>query len=198
MPLVVEHDKRRKEILEKAFDIFIEEGFENVTLQMIASECGITRTLLYSYFKNKQDIFSYSIKQLTDEVEKRISAYSKDPLLNSIEALKKTVDCVLDTCSANYKLFYVLLPYLLNFNKESEDYTVRIRHRIIKLRHILSYIIINGIKKGEIKNDKVKEINDTLYTLIEGAVLNIAILKQQDVEETKKVASFTIDKITQG
>ena len=58
MSIVVEHEKRRWEILEKALDVFMEEGFEDVTFQKIADRCGITRTTLYIYFKNKREIFN--------------------------------------------------------------------------------------------------------------------------------------------
>ena len=54
MSIVVAHEKRRAEILEKTLDVFVDEGFEDVTFQKIADRCGITRTTLYIYFKNKK------------------------------------------------------------------------------------------------------------------------------------------------
>ena len=73
MAIVVEHEKRRFEILEKALDIFVEEGYEDATFQKIADRCGITRTTLYLYFKNKREIFVWSIKQLTEGTRARPS-----------------------------------------------------------------------------------------------------------------------------
>ena len=64
MAIVVEHDKRKQEILQKSLDVFIEEGYEDATFQKIADRCGITRTTLYIYFKNKHEIFLGSIKEL--------------------------------------------------------------------------------------------------------------------------------------
>jgi AcrR family transcriptional regulator len=52
MYIVVEHEKRQREILEKALDVFIDEGYENATFQKIADRCAIMRTTLYIYFKN--------------------------------------------------------------------------------------------------------------------------------------------------
>lgn len=72
MAIVVEHDKRKHEILEKSLDLFAEEGYEDVTFQKIADRCGITRTTLYIYFKNKREIFLWSIKQLTGALEAEI------------------------------------------------------------------------------------------------------------------------------
>ncbi|MDR2521774.1 MAG: TetR/AcrR family transcriptional regulator, partial [Spirochaetaceae bacterium] len=33
MSIIIEHEKRKCEILEKALDVFIEDGFENATIQ---------------------------------------------------------------------------------------------------------------------------------------------------------------------
>ena len=72
MAIVVEHDKRKHDILKKSLEVFIEEGYEDVTFQKIADRCGITRTTLYIYFKNKREIFLWSIKQLTNDVEQEL------------------------------------------------------------------------------------------------------------------------------
>ena len=87
MAIVVEHDKRRHEILEKALDVFIDEGYEDVTFQKIADRCGITRTTLYIYFKNKREIFLWSIKQLTAAIEQVLRATITDPELSCETAL---------------------------------------------------------------------------------------------------------------
>ncbi|MCL2174616.1 MAG: TetR/AcrR family transcriptional regulator, partial [Treponema sp.] len=58
MAIAVEHEQRRKKILEKALTVFMDDGFEDATFQKIADRCGITRTILYLYFKNKKEIFT--------------------------------------------------------------------------------------------------------------------------------------------
>ena len=69
MAAIVEHDKRKEEILQKSIEIFVSEGYKNVTIQKIADHCGITRTTLYIYFKNKHEIFMCSIKRVTKKIE---------------------------------------------------------------------------------------------------------------------------------
>ena len=87
MAIVVEHEKRKREILEKSFQLFIEDGYEDVTYQKIADKCGITRTTLYIYFKNKREIFLWSIKQLTNDVEQELIGIIKNNQIDSIECL---------------------------------------------------------------------------------------------------------------
>jgi AcrR family transcriptional regulator len=77
MSILVEHDKRRQEILKKALEVFVDEGFENATFQKIADRCGITRTTLYIYFKNKKEIFNYSLKELLQRVEQAVAGQKR-------------------------------------------------------------------------------------------------------------------------
>ena len=60
MTVLVDHQERRKMILERAFELFAEEGFSGVTYQKIADRCGISRTSIYKYFKDKDQIFIFA------------------------------------------------------------------------------------------------------------------------------------------
>jgi AcrR family transcriptional regulator len=48
---------RRKEILEKATDCFIQFGFNKTTLDEIGEAIGFNKAALYYYFKNKEELF---------------------------------------------------------------------------------------------------------------------------------------------
>ena len=109
MAIVVEHDKRKHEILQKSLDVFIDEGYEDATFQKIADRCGITRTTLYIYFKNKHEIFLGSIKELLSELEVILLEIAKDSKLTAKEALIKILHEIIKQCSYNKKLFSVLL-----------------------------------------------------------------------------------------
>ena len=75
MAIVVEHEKRKKEILDKALDLFMENGYEDVTFQKIADKCGVTRTTLYIYFKNKKEIKRNSGKKYWSDSRKDSTGY---------------------------------------------------------------------------------------------------------------------------
>lgn len=156
MAIVVEHDKRKHEILEKSLEVFIEEGYEDVTFQKIADRCGITRTTLYIYFKNKREIFLWSIKQLTSGIEQQLNEIALDTTKSSEESLRLMLKTVVDACQENKSLFSVLLTYLLALHKSGGEPGVRVRRRIVRLQHMLSTIIIRGIKAGEFKKVNVK------------------------------------------
>lgn len=193
MAIVVEHEKRKKEILEKSLELFIEEGYEDVTYQKIADRCGITRTTLYIYFKNKREIFSFSIKQLTTDVEKQLLEIIREQNLHSIECLKKVFFKIFDIAETNGKFFKVLQMYLMQLEKGGIDINERIKKRVIRIQHLMSTIIIRGQKKGEVKNVSVKEMNDLFYSLLESGMFRLGVLNQENLEQMRKIIDFTCE-----
>ena len=192
MAIVVEHDKRKHEILQKSLDVFVEQGYEDATFQKIADHCGITRTTLYIYFKNKHEIFLGSIKELLSELETNLRDIIKKDM-DSIESLKQILFTIVDACENNKKLFSVLLNYLLQLKKAGVGTNERVRRRVIKMRHLLSTVLIKGIQKGEIKSVNVKDTNELLYGMIEASIFRIAVLNQESVMEVKLALGNAID-----
>ena len=195
MSIVVEHEKRRKKILEKALYVFVDEGFEDTTFQKIADYCGITRTTLYTYFKNKKEIFNYSIKQLLVKAEEDIQHIRRDALLGSIEKLTKIFLDIFRLLEENRRLLSVLLDYLLYLSKSNVDPDERVRRRTLKLRHILVSIMIEGVKSGEFRTVNMKTANEYLYSLIEAAIFRLVILQRKTVGDLRKAATFAIKQL---
>jgi AcrR family transcriptional regulator len=192
MSIVVEHEKRRREILGKALEVFEDEGFENITIQKIADRCGITRTTLYIYFKNKKEIFNYSIKQLLGEVEAIILDVKKDMELNSIHKIIKVLTVIIEKFEENRRLLKVILDYLLYLSKSDTDPDQRVRRRTVRLRHILATMVIDGIRRGEIIPMNVRTADDLLYGLLESAIFRLAVLKRNSAEELKQAVELAV------
>lgn len=195
MAIVVEHEKRKHEILDKALDVFMDEGYEDATFQKIADRCGITRTTLYIYFKNKKEIFLWSIKQLTSTIEADLLLIIRDRKLSATDRLRAIISAILERCTKNKRLFNVILMYLLQLQKTGKDPGERVRRRIVRLRHLLSMLIIEGIKNGEFKQVSVHDINEMLYSLIESAIFRLAILDQHSIEEMNGAIDIAINGI---
>ncbi len=192
MSIVVEHEKRRKEILEKALEVFVMEGFEDTTFQKIADKCAITRTSLYLYFKNKKEVFSYSIKQLQEGVEDDIKKITEESGKSYTERLSGVVSHILNKIVENRLLFRVMLDHLLYLARTDGNPEKSVRRRTIRLRHILSNLIIEGEKKGEFRPMPVKEVNEFFYALLESAVFRVTVLQNTQVDDIKRSADMLI------
>jgi AcrR family transcriptional regulator len=195
MSSIVEHEKRRREILERSLDVFMDEGFEDATFQKIAGRCGITRTTLYIYFRNKKEIFNYSIKQLLTNVETRIQRITGDASLNYVERITAVLLDILGQLEENRRLLLVILDYLLILSKSGHDPETRVRRRVIKLRHILASMVIAGIRAGELAPVNIKTVDDLLYGLVETAIFRLVVLKRETVGELKQAVILTVKRL---
>lgn len=195
MAIVVEHDKRRREILEKALDVFVDEGYEDVTFQKIADRCGITRTTLYIYFKNKREIFLWSIKQLTGSIEEKLKATISDQELSCQDALRKILMQIVDECERNSRLFTVLLSYLLNLQKKGVDPAERVRRRMLRLRQLIDTVLIRGMKSGEFKKIGVHVAYEMFYGLIQSAIFRLSVLSEKSIESIRDTLNLAVDGI---
>ena len=196
MSIIVEHEKRRREILEKALDVFVDDGYEGTTFQKIAGRCGITRTTLYIYFKNKKDIFNYSIKLLLAKVEEDIQIILSDTSLDSINKITKVLTNIFELLEENRRLLMVILGYLLHISKNNGDPEQLVRRRTLKLRRFLSSMIIEGVKSKElIATTNIKAAADLLYSLFEAAIFRLVILQRKTVGDLRKTAVFAISRL---
>ena len=202
MSIVVEHEKRRKQILRKALDVFMEEGFEDATFQKIADRCKITRTTLYLYFRNRQEIFNFSIKQFMSELERDILGVKEDNSLAHPEKIKKTLFLILNRLEENRLLLSVILDYLLSKKPDMQKTgpelshrsppDIRVRRRTIRLRHIMSTMLIDGIKTGKLKKIDVAAANNLFFSFIESAIFRLAVLKRDSMAELKEAVDLAV------
>jgi AcrR family transcriptional regulator len=56
MPKIVDHDERRREVLEATWRVIARKGLDGTTIREIAQEVGYSNGVLAHYFKNKDDI----------------------------------------------------------------------------------------------------------------------------------------------
>jgi AcrR family transcriptional regulator len=198
LSITIEHEKRKREILEKALDVFVDEGYEDTTFQKIAERCGITRTILYLYFKNKREIFSFSIKLFTEKLEREIRAIGSDPSRAQSEKIADILAKVVETCAGHKRLLTVVLDYLGHIRAAGGDPDERVRRRTIRMRHIIAGLLIEGQRKGEFPPFSVKAAGDLIYALIEAAIFRIAVLGHADIESLLEASRLLASSLSSG
>ena len=196
MSIVVEHEKRRREILRKALEVFVDEGFGDVTYQKIADRCGVTRTTLYTYFKNKRDIFNYCIKQFLLTVENNIIEINNDKSSSHTEKLIQVMTVTLKLLEENRPLLSVIKDYLVHSMKMKGDFDPdsRVRRRTIRLRRVLTTMLMEGKKAGEFAEEiNVKDANELLFSFLESASFRLVILNRGSVGDLIDAMRLTVN-----
>ena len=119
----------RSGILDVARSVFAEYGFKKVTMDDIAVKLGMTRSALYYYYKNKEDIFLEVINQefqlydagMNEAIESEDSPEKKLVALasNSIKLRKKFVNMyklTFEDMLAHYEMSAVIKSKVLELH----------------------------------------------------------------------------------
>lgn len=94
-----DHDDKRAAIMETAARIFADGGYDRTSIAQIATECGVSKALLYHYYPSKEgmlfDIIGTHLAELIDAVETadRPDAPPEERLEELVAAL---LDCYRD------------------------------------------------------------------------------------------------------
>ncbi|HUX40471.1 MAG TPA: TetR/AcrR family transcriptional regulator [Rectinemataceae bacterium] len=193
MSITVEHDKRKREILEKSLDIFMEEGFEDTTFQKIAERCGITRTILYLYFKNKREIFNFSIKLFTDRIESSLKEIAANRSLSHGDRIAAVIERTIADCIENRRLLLVIHDYLGHVRTTGGNPDERVKRRTIRMKHLLAGILIDGQRSGEFGRFSIKAASELLYALIEAEIFRLTVLAREDAGSIPQGARLIAD-----
>ena len=77
-------ENRRKQIMDTALNLFAAEGYSNCSISMLAQKAGISKGLMYNYFKSKEELLTAIIENGLDEIMHLLDPNS-DGILQSEE-----------------------------------------------------------------------------------------------------------------
>ncbi len=82
-------EQKKQKMLEKCFELFVQQGLENTSLNGLAAYCDTYKAAFYTYFKDKDDVVLEGAKMYMKSLDERIQKEFKvtQPTLST--ALKR-------------------------------------------------------------------------------------------------------------
>ncbi len=81
-------ERTRNEIVEVATRLFLNRGFDEVTVDEIAAEAEISHRTFYRYFSCKEDLVLHDVREALDDLRRAfMSRPSSEPVIESIRAV---------------------------------------------------------------------------------------------------------------
>ncbi|RKT53732.1 TetR/AcrR family transcriptional regulator [Saccharothrix australiensis] len=93
MPKIIDHDQRRREIVEVAKGLIAEGGFEAATMRSIVTAAGFANGALKHYFASKDEIIAATFESVLQETAQRMSEL--DGSAGPVEALRGFVEAAM-------------------------------------------------------------------------------------------------------
>ena len=171
--------QKRKYILEKARQVFIEKGYRSVTMKDIIEACEISRGGLYLYFPSTQEIFLEVLKQeaeIGDDVFSTQATEDATPvdILELFFAAQKAE-------LLNTKDNLAMATYEYSFAHKMQGKDNFLREQFKAAVQALSQLIEMGAEDGELFCEELRQAAEQIMYTIEG--LKLSQLTMQITEE---------------
>lgn len=183
MPKKVDHEKRKDLIYKKALDVFATTGFHATNLSLIALKCGLSRTTVYEYFKDKSEIFTYGIHKTTDNMLQQYTSkkWQKD------NCLEQLTDVSLDVIKVAKKHQKEISNFVKVLDELEIDIDSLVHRRTAKLRLFLCRLIREGINKKQIKKVNAEDCVSKIFNLVECFCFQMALVGNKNAALTQEL-----------
>jgi AcrR family transcriptional regulator len=85
-------EQRRRQLVDIGLELFSERAYDEIAIDDIAAQAGISKGLLYHYFPSKRDFYVAIIREAGRDLRERTEP---DPALSPLERLNANIDAYL-------------------------------------------------------------------------------------------------------
>ena len=165
-------NQKRKKILDKAWELFRKNGYEETKVEDITRELGVSKGSFYTYFKTKDEVLYEILERIKKENEERISKINVNQ-----EPSKILEDYVTSKMNYIVKLLNNMKISSINRNLSNS----KLKNFFEELRKVsIEFIKKNIVEKfNKINGNKYNSeiISEFVYLAIEEFLYNEFVLK---------------------
>ena len=156
---------RRKQIVAALRKIIIKYGSENVTVQKLAEEIGVSGGAIYRHFKSKREILLLLVDDIKENLVGDIErAY---PIQNPLELLEKISRNLLSSIEQRKGDSFLVIAEIISLG--DKELNGKISEVLNGFLEDISQLILEGIKAGEFRKDiDVDMAATTFFGMLQG------------------------------
>ncbi len=173
MPKKIDHAQRKIEIMNAALEVYAQEG-KNTNLSTIAAKCNLSRTTVYQYFKDENQLYQYAIKYTTDLAFSQYTSEKWESIKDPVEKLQKITQDILnraDTYERQVGNFLKIIDGV-------EGLTDTVNRRTAKLNLFFSRLVRQAIKEGRMHKCSPNDVADKLEIMLETYLFHMVYFPQ--------------------
>jgi AcrR family transcriptional regulator len=124
----LDNDERRAQLLQLARKAFSDRSYDEVSIDDLAREARISKGLLYHYFPTKRDLYVAGLREIAEELVKRVTAVPID--LPPSERVRAGLDAYLGHISEHSRAFVSLMRGGIGSDPETARVIESVRERL--------------------------------------------------------------------
>jgi AcrR family transcriptional regulator len=121
-------DERRAQLLELGLRLFSERAYDEVSIDHIAREAGMSKGLLYHYFGSKRDFYAACVRAASELLLARLMT---DPALPKVERAREALDAYLAFAEERAAAFIALMRSGIGHDPEVQAIVEATRQRLV-------------------------------------------------------------------
>lgn len=162
---------RRQEILVAAKAVFAKKGYDGAVLEEIAERAEFSKATLYTYFKDKQDLFYAVLEDGLDRLFDRTKDIVRQDL-PSLSRLRLMIRSAIEYLEEDRDFFRVLTPERAGLtDSRHPELRKRVLPKLVAFIELAAVVVRQGIDEGKIKNVDPREVANLLFGMIHSAVV---------------------------
>jgi AcrR family transcriptional regulator len=159
------HGERRKEILDVALRIFVENGFNGTRMQEIAKQCKLSYGLVYHYFPSKEAIFTALVDLALDAAKQLIYSLPQE---SSPQVFGSLIGFAVSDPSPHY---FAIIVEALTKKSVPVELSNRVKQSVLELKTALA-----TAGNGNPRDDNDARAEGILALLLGASIMKICSL----------------------
>lgn len=154
--------ERPGEILEAAFEEFVENGYAGTRLEDVAARAGVTKGTIYFYFESKEDVFASMVRELWLPVHTGVARFleeAQEPAPDFLRSFLRYLHGVLAEDRRAREILRLLIAEARRFPELLDEHHARFGGPVFeRLRRSLQH----GAARGELRSTPLPEFAEVL------------------------------------
>ncbi len=188
----------RQEILDAARKLFVEEGYDNVTMRRVAEQIEYSPTTIYLHFKDKADLCFSLCQETFAKLAGQFEALGHE-FTNPVSSLKKGLRTYIQfgLDHPNHYLATFVIPYRQGDAQERERY---LSHDSMGMRAFgyLRMIVAECIRQGMFRSVDVEAASRALWAAVHGITSLLIVHPVFPWGDREQVIDLVIDSMVEG
>lgn len=179
-------EKRRREILEAALDLFIRRGYASTKISDIAERVGMSVGLLFHYFKSKENLYEELIKYGISGPMSTMTDTGKEPL-EFFDYTAERLFYIIKNVPSTAKMFALMSQAFYN---EAAPQSVKDMLKDFDIYTPTAMIIQKGQVKGTIREGNPYALAMAYWCAIQGVAEQMAMNPELPCPESQWITDI--------